>query len=126
MIDSTKKLFKPIQLGIVLLSFTVCVSHNVVGVEAATAGAKKPLTDIYIGEDAKSTVVAGKTAQEFNRRKQRQGAFWEDRYHATAIETGEHFHRCLVYLDLNIVRNGVVQHPSAWRHGGSMRYRIRR
>ena len=42
-------------------------------------------------------LVAGNTAQEFNRRKGRQGAFWEDRYHATAIEKGEHFRRCLVY-----------------------------
>jgi len=63
-------------------------------------------------------LVAGKTAQEFNRRKSRKGAFWEDRYHATAIETGRHFLRCLVYIDLNMVRNGVVQHPSEWQHGG--------
>jgi REP element-mobilizing transposase RayT len=63
-------------------------------------------------------LIAGKTAQEFNRRKARKGAFWEDRYHATAIETGEHFLRCLVYIDLNMVRNGAVQHPSAWQHGG--------
>ena len=63
-------------------------------------------------------LVAGKTAQEFNRRKDRQGAFWEDRYHATAIETGEQFFRCMVDIDLNMVRNGVVQHPSAWPHGG--------
>ena len=63
-------------------------------------------------------LVAGRTAQEFNRRKERKGAFWEDRYHATAIETGDHFLRCLVYIDLNMVRNGVVQHPSAWQHGG--------
>ena len=33
---------------------------------------------------------AGKTAQEFNRRKNRNGAYWEDRYHATAVETEEH------------------------------------
>ena len=63
-------------------------------------------------------LVAGKTAQEFNRRKNRNGAYWEDRYHATAIETGEHFFRCLVYIDLNMVRNGVVNHPDAWIHGG--------
>jgi putative transposase len=29
----------------------------------------------------------------------------------------EHFFRCLVYIDLNMVRNGVVQHPSAWQQG---------
>jgi putative transposase len=28
-------------------------------------------------------LIAGRTAQEYNRRKNRQGAFWEDRYHAT-------------------------------------------
>ena len=40
--------------------------------------------------------MAGKTAQEFNRRKQRKGAFWEDRYHATAIESGEHLREKLI------------------------------
>ena len=63
-------------------------------------------------------LAAGKTAQEYNRRKNRKGAYWEDRYHATAIETGEHFFRCLIYIDLNMVRNGVVPHPSSWAHGG--------
>ena len=31
-------------------------------------------------------LVAGRTGQEYNQRKKRKGAFWEDRYHATAIE----------------------------------------
>jgi putative transposase len=31
-------------------------------------------------------LIAGRTAHEYNQRKGRQGAFWEDRYHATAIE----------------------------------------
>ncbi len=39
-------------------------------------------------------------------------------YHATAVETGEHFFKCLVYIDLNMVRNGVVSHPSEWAQGG--------
>ena len=63
-------------------------------------------------------LIAGRTAQEYNRRKHRKGAFWEDRYHSTAIETGEHLLRCLVYIDLNMVRAGVVDHPSKWSHGG--------
>jgi len=33
-------------------------------------------------------LIAGRTGQEFNKRKTRKGAFWEDRYHATAVETG--------------------------------------
>src|SRR6266496_2587244 len=63
-------------------------------------------------------LIAGRTAQEYNQRKGRQGAFWEDRYHATAIEVDEHLHRCLVYIDLNMVRAGVVTHPSDWTHSG--------
>ena len=35
-------------------------------------------------------LVAGRTAQEFNRRKNRKGAFWEDRYHATAVDTDQY------------------------------------
>lgn len=63
-------------------------------------------------------LIAGRTAQEYNQRKGRQGAFWEDRYHATAIGTDEHLLRCLVYIDLNMVRAGVVRHPSQWAHSG--------
>jgi putative transposase len=63
-------------------------------------------------------LIAGRTAQEYNQRKARGGAFWEDRYHATAIEADEHLHRCLVYIDLNMVRAGVVNHPRGWAHGG--------
>jgi REP element-mobilizing transposase RayT len=31
-------------------------------------------------------LVAGRTAQAYNMRKKRKGAFWEDRYHATAVQ----------------------------------------
>jgi len=34
-------------------------------------------------------LVAGRTGQEYNLRKDRRGAFWEDRYHATAVESGD-------------------------------------
>jgi putative transposase len=60
-------------------------------------------------------LIASRTAQEFNHRKERRGAFWEDRYFATAISTDEHLIRCLVYIDLNMVRAGVVNHPSEWK-----------
>ncbi len=38
--------------------------------------------------------------------------------YATAIASDEHFLRCLVYVDLNMVRAGFVQHPREWAHGG--------
>ena len=63
-------------------------------------------------------LIAGRTAQEYNERKNRHGAFWEDRYHASAIEADEHLHRCLVYIDLNMVRAGAVSHPGDWEQSG--------
>ena len=63
-------------------------------------------------------LIAGRSAQEYNRRKNRTGAFWEDRYHATAIDTGRHLAQCLVYIDMNMVRAGAVQHPGDWPTSG--------
>jgi len=40
-------------------------------------------------------LIAGRTGQEYNQRKGRKGAFWEDRYHATAIQADDHLIRCL-------------------------------
>ena len=58
--------------------------------------------------------VAGGLAQAYNMRKGRKGAFWSDRYHAAMIESGEHLWACMRYIDLNMVRAGVVAHPSEW------------
>ena len=76
-------------------------------------------------------LVAGRTAQEYNLRKGRKGAFWEDRYHATAIESGKHLRRCMAYIDLNMCRAGIVEHPLQWECCGyhaiqeqPLRYRI--
>lgn len=75
---------------------------------------------LVVGDDNRDVIpnsiklIAGRTGQEYNQRKKRKGAFWEDRYHATAVESGEHLFQCLVYIDLNMVRAGVVEHPSEW------------
>jgi putative transposase len=63
-------------------------------------------------------LVAGRVAQEFNQRKSRKGAFWEDRYHATAVDTDHHLARCLTYIDLNMVRAGIVEDPADWPESG--------
>jgi putative transposase len=63
-------------------------------------------------------LIAGRIGQEYNNRKHRKGAFWEDRYHAVAVESGEHLVRCLVYIDLNMVRAGAVRHPREWEFSG--------
>ena len=57
-------------------------------------------------------MVAGRTGREYNQRKDRKDAYWEDRYHATAVESGDHLAQCIAYIDANMVRAGVVSHPS--------------
>ena len=57
-------------------------------------------------------LVVVRTGQEYNQRKNRRGTYWEDHYHATAVESGEHLARCIVYIDTNMVPAGVVSHPS--------------
>jgi len=63
-------------------------------------------------------LIAGRTAQDYNRRKKRKGAFWEDRYQATAVQADSHFVQCMLYIDLNMVRAGVVGYPSKWAFCG--------
>jgi len=75
--------------------------------------------DMGCGEIARSMqLIAGRVAQQFNRRKARKGAFWEDRYHATAVQSDVHLARCMVYIDLNMVRAAAVKHPADWVHAG--------
>ena len=62
--------------------------------------------------------LEGEFAGYFNRRKGRSGSFWGDRYHCTMVEDGEHLWNCLKYVDLNMVRAGVVSHPCEWQWCG--------
>jgi REP-associated tyrosine transposase len=50
--------------------------------------------------------------------KTEKRTFWQDRYHATAVETGEHLRQCIVYFDLNMVRSDPVKHPAKWHWCG--------
>lgn len=75
--------------------------------------------------------LAGTFAGDRNRRTGREGALWRGRFHPTLVETGSHLSRCLFYLDMNMVRAGVVAHPRDWEFGGyqelsgtRQRYRI--
>ena len=75
--------------------------------------------------------IEGEFAAAYNRRKDRRGAFWSERYHATLIEDGPHLWNCMRYIDLNMVRAGVVNHPTDWHWcgyqeiaGRRQRYRI--
>jgi putative transposase len=94
--------------GLCILNYTATSSHIHLLVQ-----------DMGRNEISKSMqLVAGRVAQEFNQRKKRKGAFWEDRYHATAVAADNHFARCLTYIDLNMTRAGVAEDPADWAESG--------
>ena len=97
------------RYGLTILDYMITSNH--IHLLVADAGKKDVI--------AKSMqLVAGRTGQEYNKRKNRKGAYWEDRYHATAVESGDHLARCLVYIDTNMVRAGVVSRPDMWPFSG--------
>lgn len=96
------------RFGLCVLNYTVTSNHVHLLVKDTGNGAIPKSMQL----------VAGRVGQEFNQRKGRKGAFWEDRYHATAVSADDHLVRCLTYIDLNMVRAGAVEHPSDWPEGG--------
>ena len=62
--------------------------------------------------------LSGSMARYYNRRKNLTGSFWEGRYRSTLIQDGNHLRRCMFYIDLNMVRAGVVPHPRKWQWSG--------
>lgn len=46
--------------------------------------------------------------RQFNRRHSRSGTLWEGRYRATLIDSERYLLACMVYIDLNPVRAGLV------------------
>ena len=50
----------------------------------------------------------------FNNRHGRSGTLWEGRYKSTLIETERYLLACMVYIDLNPVRAGMVAEPALY------------
>ena len=51
----------------------------------------------------------------FNLRHKRVGALWEGRYRSNLIESERYLLACMVYIDLNPVRAGMVAQPADFR-----------
>jgi REP element-mobilizing transposase RayT len=96
------------RYGLCVLNYTVTSNH----------------VHLLIYENKADTIpkslqlIAGRIGQEYNIRKGRKGAFWEDRYHATVISSDTYLIHCMMYIDLNMVRAGVVDHPKDWEFTG--------
>lgn len=103
------------RFGLTVLNFMITSNHihlMALAGRAEVAGTKsRPISQAI-------QLAHSRLAQKYNLRKERHGAYWEDRFHATAIEAGTQFAKCLTYVDMNMVRAAVVGHPSEWEFCG--------
>jgi putative transposase len=51
----------------------------------------------------------------YNRRHNRRGFFWSERFKSLIVDNGETLINCLAYIDLNPVRAGIVDKPELYR-----------
>ena len=51
----------------------------------------------------------------YNRRHNRKGFFWSERFKSVIVDNGETLINCLAYIDLNSVRAGIVKKPDDYR-----------
>jgi hypothetical protein len=54
-------------------------------------------------------------ARWYNRSYDRRGRFWADRFKSVFLETEEAVLDCMLYVELNPVRAGLVERPEDWR-----------
>ena len=54
-------------------------------------------------------------ARYYNRRHNRRGYFWGDRFKSVIVDRGETLVNCLAYIDLNPLRAGLVERPEQYR-----------
>ena len=76
------------RFGIRILNYTVTSNHIHLHVQDDAGREVVPKT---------MQLIAGRTGQEYNRRKNRKGAFWEDRYHATAVQDDDYLIQFIRY-----------------------------
>jgi hypothetical protein len=54
-------------------------------------------------------------ARWYNRNNQRRGRFWADRFKSVYLENEAAVLDCMLYIELNPVRAGLVERPEDWR-----------
>jgi REP element-mobilizing transposase RayT len=63
-------------------------------------------------------LIAGRTAPGIQSAQRSAGSVLGGPLPCNCNDADEHLHRCLIYIDLNMVRAGVVNHPGEWNESG--------
>jgi len=96
------------EFGISILTYNITSNHTHLFIRAKDVESMSAFMQKLEGEFAEC----------YNLRKKRSGAFWGGRYWCTMVETGSYVRNCMRYIDLNMVRAGVVRHPGDWKWCG--------
>jgi putative transposase len=70
--------------------------------------------------------VGRRYVRHYNQRYARTGTLWEGRYRSTLIQAERYLLACMVYIDLNPVRAGMVADPGEYRWSSHLHYVGRR
>jgi REP element-mobilizing transposase RayT len=54
-------------------------------------------------------------SKAYNKRRNRRGYLWGDRFKSLIVENGDALLNCLAYIDLNPIRAGIVEKPEEYR-----------
>ncbi|MFC1462300.1 transposase [Verrucomicrobiota bacterium] len=96
------------RYGVSIYNYCLTSNHVHVIVHVDDPGAVSSMMQL-----ASATV-----ARHWNRLKEHEGSFWEHPFKCTIVQNGQHLLNCMRYVSLNMVRAGVVGHPSEWRWCG--------
>lgn len=66
--------------------------------------------------------VGRRYVRTYNLRHARTGTLWEGRYRSTLVQAERYLLACMVYIDLNPVRAGMVAHPADYRWSSHQHY----
>jgi len=59
--------------------------------------------------------INGMYAKNYNRRYKKTGHFWGGRFYSTVIQSETQLLNTILYIELNMTRNGVKSHPRYWK-----------
>lgn len=104
------------QAGVAMHSYVLMSNHFHL---LATPGTAQAIPQMM-------QAVGRRYVRYFNQRQGRTGTLWEGRYKSTLIQAERYLLACMVYIDLNPVRAGLVAEPADYPWSSHLHYVGRR